>query len=84
MPGIRCPVPRQDTLGTLGLPKKCDHGEAFVAAYPDSAAAKAFDEIVKKCEEFVKTPKKEPPRITEFREVPFLGKVPVDPDFRDE
>ncbi|MEK7776207.1 MAG: Mrp/NBP35 family ATP-binding protein [Planctomycetota bacterium] len=67
-----------------GITEKCDHGEAFVAAYPDSAAAKAFDEIVKKCEEFVKTPKKEPPKITEFREVPFLGKVPVDPDFRDE
>ncbi len=67
-----------------GITEKCDHGEAFVTAYPNSAAAKAFDEIVGKCELFVKTPKKEPPKITEFREVPFLGKVPVDPDFRDE
>lgn len=67
-----------------GITEKCDQGEAFVAAYPDSDAAKVFDEIVKKCEEFVKTPKKEASRITEFREVPFLGKVPVDPDFRDE
>lgn len=64
-----------------GITEKCDTGEAFVAAYPDSDAAKAFDEIVKKCELFVKTAKEEAGKITEFREVPFLGKVPVDPKF---
>ena len=64
-----------------GITEKCDNGEAFVDAYPNSEAAKAFDGIVKKCEMFVKTNKGEAAKITEFREVPFLGKVPVDPNF---
>ncbi|MEK7290966.1 MAG: P-loop NTPase, partial [Planctomycetota bacterium] len=64
-----------------GITEKCDNGEAFVDAYPNSEAAKAFNEIVKKCEMFVKTNKGEAAKITEFREVPFLGKVPVDPNF---
>jgi ATP-binding protein involved in chromosome partitioning len=64
-----------------GITEKCDTGEAFVSAYPDSDAAKVFNEMVKKCDTFVKTYKEETDKITEFKEVPFLGKVPVDPDF---
>lgn len=67
-----------------GITEKCDTGEAFVSAYPDSDAAKAFNDIVKKCEVFVKAQKEESDKITEFREVPFLGKVPVDPNFAEE
>lgn len=63
------------------ITEKCDKGEAFVSAYPNSDAAKVFEEIVKKCEVFVKTNKDETDKVTTFREVPFLGKVPVDPDF---
>lgn len=66
------------------IAEKCDMGEAFVSAYPDSDAAKAFDEIVKKCEEFVKSNKNEMDKVTTFKEVPFLGKVPVDPNFLEE
>ncbi|MBM4066011.1 MAG: Mrp/NBP35 family ATP-binding protein [Planctomycetes bacterium] len=64
-----------------GITEKCDTGEAFVAAYPGSVAAKAFDEIVNKCEVFVRANKEASEKATEFREVPFLGKVPVDPNF---
>ncbi len=65
-----------------GITEKCDNGEAFVAAFPNSDAAKAFDEIVKKCEVFVRTNKKEEAdKVTVFKEVPFLGRVPVDPNF---
>ncbi|WKZ19893.1 MAG: Mrp/NBP35 family ATP-binding protein [Candidatus Jettenia sp. CY-1] len=64
-----------------GITEKCDNGEAFVAAYPNSDAAKSFEKIVKKCEEFVKTRKDETDKVTEFREIPLLGKIPVDPDF---
>lgn len=64
-----------------GITEKCDNGEAFVAAYPNSEAAKTFGEIVRKCEVFVSTRKDELGKVTEYREVPFLGKVPVDPDF---
>ena len=64
-----------------GITEKCDNGEAFVASAPNSDAAKAFGEIVKKCEVFVETHKGEASKVTEFREVPFLGKVPVDQNF---
>lgn len=64
-----------------GITEKCDSGEAFVVAYPSSVAAKAFDEIVNKCEVFVRANKEAAEKATEFREVPFLGKVPVDPNF---
>ncbi len=64
-----------------GITEKCDSGEAFVTAYPNSVAAKAFDEIVSKCEVFVRANKEAAEKATEFREVPFLGKVPVDPNF---
>jgi len=64
-----------------GITEKCDSGEAFVTAYPSSVAAKAFDEIVSKCEVFVRANKEAAEKTTEFREVPFLGKVPVDPNF---
>ena len=64
-----------------GITEKCDSGEAFVAAYPNSDATKVFDGIVKKCEVFVRTRKEELDKVTEYREVPFLGKVPVDPNF---
>ncbi|MBM2834088.1 MAG: parA 4 [Candidatus Brocadiaceae bacterium] len=64
-----------------GITEKCDSGEAFVVAYPSSVAAKAFDEIVNKCEVFVRANKEASEKATEFREVPFLGKVPVDPNF---
>src|SRR3989338_8663100 len=64
-----------------GITEKCDSGEAFVAAYPNSVAAKVFDEIVNKCEVFVRANKEASEKATEFREVPFLGKVPVDPNF---
>ena len=64
-----------------GITEKCDNGEAFVAAYPSSVAAKVFDEIVNKCEVFVRANKEASEKATEFREVPFLGKVPVDPNF---
>ncbi|HHT9147221.1 MAG: Mrp/NBP35 family ATP-binding protein [Candidatus Brocadiaceae bacterium] len=64
-----------------GITEKCDSGEAFVVAYPSSVAAKAFDEIVNKCEVFVRANKEAAGKATEFREVPFLGKVPVDPNF---
>ncbi len=65
-----------------GITEKCDNGEAFVAAFPNSDATKAFDEIVKKCEVFVRTHKKEEAdKVTVFKEVPFLGRVPVDPNF---
>jgi ATP-binding protein involved in chromosome partitioning len=64
-----------------GITEKCDSGEAFVSAYPSSVAAKAFDEIVNKCEVFVRANKEAAEKATEFREVPFLGKVPVDPNF---
>jgi len=64
-----------------GITEKCDNGEAFVAAYPSSVAAKVFDEIVNKCEVFVRANKEAAEKATEFREVPFLGKVPVDPNF---
>lgn len=64
-----------------GITEKCDSGEAFVAAYPNSDATKVFSEIVKKCDVFVRTRKEELDKVTEFREVPFLGKVPVDPSF---
>ena len=64
-----------------GITEKCDSGEAFVTAYPNSVAAKAFDEIVSKCEIFVSANKEAAEKATEFREVPFLGKVPVDPNF---
>ena len=64
-----------------GITEKCDSGEAFVVAYPSSVAAKAFDEIVNKCEVFVSANKEAAEKATEFREVPFLGKVPVDPNF---
>lgn len=65
-----------------GITEKCDNGEAFVAAFPNSDAARAFDEIVKKCEVFVRTNKKEEAdKVTVFKEVPFLGRVPVDPNF---
>ena len=40
-----------------GITEKCDSGEAFVVAYPSSVAAKAFDEIVNKCEVFVRANK---------------------------
>ncbi|HHT9113049.1 MAG: Mrp/NBP35 family ATP-binding protein [Planctomycetes bacterium] len=63
------------------ITEKCDNGEAFVAAYPNSVAAKVFDEIVNKCEVFVRANKEASEKATEFREVPFLGKVPVDPNF---
>ncbi|WP_230405702.1 Mrp/NBP35 family ATP-binding protein [Candidatus Kuenenia stuttgartiensis] len=61
--------------------KKCDDGEAFVTAFPDSEGAKAFSEISKKCEVFVRKQTEENTEIREYREVPFLGKVPVDPNF---
>lgn len=64
-----------------GITEKCDNGEAFVTAYPNSVAAKVFDEIVSKCEVFVRATKEASEKATEFREVPFLGKVPVDPNF---
>ena len=64
-----------------GITEKCDSGEAFVVAYPSSVAAKSFDEIVNKCEVFVMANKEAAEKATEFREVPFLGKVPVDPNF---
>ena len=64
-----------------GITEKCDNGEAFVVAYPNSVAAKVFDEIVNKCEVFVRANKEASEKATEFREVPFLGKVPVDPNF---
>ncbi|MDE1890754.1 MAG: Mrp/NBP35 family ATP-binding protein [Planctomycetota bacterium] len=64
-----------------GITEKCDNGEAFVAAAPNSDAARAFDEIVKKCEVFVRTHKEEADKVTVFKEVPFLGRVPVDPNF---
>lgn len=64
-----------------GITEKCDTGVAFVSACPDAEAAKAFGEIVTKCEAFVKTSGEETKKITEFREVPLLGKVPVDPNF---
>ena len=64
-----------------GITEKCDSGEAFVAAYPSSVAAKVFDEIASKCEVFVSANKEAAEKATEFREVPFLGKVPVDPNF---
>ncbi|MEK7805252.1 MAG: Mrp/NBP35 family ATP-binding protein [Planctomycetota bacterium] len=64
-----------------GITEKCDSGEAFVTAYPNSVAAKAFDAIVSKCEVFVRANKEAAEKATEFREVPFLGKVPVDPNF---
>ncbi|MDR4509517.1 MAG: Mrp/NBP35 family ATP-binding protein [Candidatus Brocadiaceae bacterium] len=64
-----------------GITEKCDDGVAFVAAYPNSDGAKAFEEIVVKCEDFVSTQEDEESKITEYREVPFLGKVPVDPNF---
>ncbi|HHT9109738.1 MAG TPA: Mrp/NBP35 family ATP-binding protein [Candidatus Brocadiaceae bacterium] len=67
-----------------GITEKCDTGEAFVAAFPDSEASKAFHEIVRKCEIFVKAQREANNNYTEFREVPFLGKVPVDPDFAEE
>ena len=67
-----------------GITEKCDSGEAFVAAYPNSDASKAFGEIVKKCEVFVRTHKEEADKVTEFREVPFLGRVPVDPNFAEK
>lgn len=67
-----------------GITEKCDKGEAFVLAFPDSAATKAFDDIVKKCEIFVKAHREADNKFTTFREVPFLGKVPVDPDFLKE
>ena len=63
------------------ITEKCDSGEAFVAAYPSSVAAKVFDEIASKCEVFVSANKEAAEKATEFREVPFLGKVPVDPNF---
>ena len=63
------------------ITEKCDSGEAFVAAYPTSVAAKVFDEIASKCEVFVSANKEAAEKATEFREVPFLGKVPVDPNF---
>ena len=66
-----------------GIAEKCDSGKAFVADCPESVAATAFGEIVMKCEEFVKTSKNETKKITEYREVPFLGKVPVDPNFSE-
>ena len=40
-----------------GITEKCDSGEAFVTAYPNSVAAKAFDAIVSKCEVFVRANK---------------------------
>ena len=64
-----------------GITEKCDSGEAFVVAYPSSVAAKSFDEIVNKCEVFVMANNEAAEKATEFREVPFLGKVPVDPNF---
>ncbi len=64
-----------------GITQKCDDGEAFVTSKPDSDAAKAFGEIVTKCETFVATYRNEMGKVTEYREVPFLGKVPVDPGF---
>ncbi|MCC7238889.1 MAG: Mrp/NBP35 family ATP-binding protein [Planctomycetia bacterium] len=77
-----------DFLGRIPLEpritEKCDAGEAFVSACPDSDAAKAFEEIVKKCEIFVRTRRDELDKIAEFREVPFLGKIPVDPNFIEE
>ena len=63
------------------ITEKCDSGEAFVAAYPSSVAAKVFDEIASKCEVFVSANKEAAEKATEFRGVPFLGKVPVDPNF---
>ncbi len=63
------------------ITEKCDNGEAFVASNPEAAAAKAFDEIVSKCEVFVRANREAADKATEFREVPFLGKVPVDPNF---
>ena len=64
-----------------GITEKCDSGEAFVTAFPNSDAARAFNEIVKKCEDFVKAQKEMAEKVTMYREVPFLGKVPVDPNF---
>lgn len=64
------------------ITEKCDKGEAFVST--DSDATKAFDEIVKKCEASVKSYRNEMDKVTVFKEVPFLGKVPVDPNFLEE
>jgi len=66
-----------------GVTEKCDDGEAYVSAYPESEGAKAFDEISKKCEIFVREQAKMEKEIKEYREVPFLGKVPVDPNFTE-
>src|SRR5574341_1369438 len=57
------------------ITEKCDSGEAFVAAFPNSEAARAFNEIVEKCEDFVKARKDMVEKVTVYREVPFLGKV---------
>src|SRR3990172_6225923 len=77
-----------DFLGKIpldpGITEKCDDGRAFVDASPDSDASKAFNEIVEKCELFVKTQKEVFDEVTVYREVPFLGKVPVDPDFLND
>lgn len=77
-----------DFLGKIpldpGITEKCDDGRAFVDASPDSDASKAFNEIVEKCELFVKTQKEVFDEVTVYREVPFLGKVPVDSDFLND
>lgn len=66
------------------ITEKCDRGEPIAARDDDSDVVKAFDAIADKCELFLSSQKESINGVTVFKEVPFLGKVPVDPDFMKE